>query len=189
MKRITKETAAFLSKMGITLQVFKTALAAGIAWWVSKLVFPDLFPFLAPLAAVLITNTTIQNSIQKALFRMAGVIGGVTISVAIAHILPISGFTVFISILVGMAVSTALNIHKEIVSQIGVTATMVLAFMSSSGYGYGRIVETAIGAFIGVAINLLIVPSSSFSAYIKGLQTELSEAKQLASPKNILNKR
>jgi uncharacterized membrane protein YgaE (UPF0421/DUF939 family) len=160
---------SLLAHVGLTFPVFKTALAAGISWWLATLLLPHLFPFLAPITALLIMNATASDPIEKAFRRVIGVFGGVIVSILIAHLMPVSGIAVFVSILIGMAFSTALNLNKEIATQIGVSSVMVLA-MHKSGYGLGRILETIIGSVIAILINVIIVPPKQVPDAIKTLK-------------------
>jgi uncharacterized membrane protein YgaE (UPF0421/DUF939 family) len=169
IKATSQKAESLFAHAGLTLSVFKTTLAAGISWWLATLLLPHLFPYLAPITALLIMNATVSDPIEKAIYRIIGVFGGVIVSLLIAHLIPVSGVAVFLSILIGMAFSTALNLNKEIATQIGVSSVMVLA-IHKSGYGLGRILETIIGSIIAILINAIVVPPNQVPGAIKNLK-------------------
>src|ERR1700730_8831784 len=140
--RRLKHLRELMNRFGITLQTFKISLAAGIAWGLAAFLTPHFYPYIAPLTAVLIVNTTLAKSAAKALNRLLGVIGGVGSCLFITHWIQPSALAVFLSIFIGMTIATFFKLHQDAISQIGVTAVMVLAFTHSGGYEWGRILET-----------------------------------------------
>ncbi|WP_052137976.1 FUSC family protein [Heyndrickxia ginsengihumi] len=150
-----KHLRGIINRFGITLQTFKISLAAGISWGLASLFTPHFYPYIAPLTAVLIVNTTLAKSVTKALNRLYGIIGGVGSCLFITHWIQPSAIAVFFSIFIGMTIATIFKLHQDSISQIGVTVVMVLAFMHSGGYEWGRILETIIGAFVAILITVL----------------------------------
>jgi uncharacterized membrane protein YgaE (UPF0421/DUF939 family) len=167
IKAKIEKTGSLLTSIGVTLPIFKTALAAGISWWLATLFLPHFFPYLAPLAAVLVSNATAAESLEKAKNRISGVIGGVMLSILIAHWIPVSGVAVFLSVLIGLALATLLKLNQEIANQIGVSVIMVLAFINSPGYEWARILETIFGSIIAIFINVILIPPKTLSSKIK----------------------
>ncbi|BDG35413.1 FUSC family protein [Saccharococcus caldoxylosilyticus] len=153
-KVLIKHLSRGLNRVGITLQTFKISLAAGISWWLANFITPHLYPFIAPLTAVLITNTTFEKAVTKAMNRFLGVVGGVACSLFISQWIMPSGIAVFLSIFVGMAIANALKLHQDSISQIGVTVVMVLAFLHSGGYEWARIMETVIGSVVAIFVTI-----------------------------------
>ncbi|MCL6454297.1 MAG: FUSC family protein [Alicyclobacillus sp.] len=149
--------AAFV-RIGLTLHVLKSALAAGLAWYVAPFLTHNHYPYFAALGAILTVQVTVADSIQKGVQRVVGIIGGVVVSLVVGHWLALSPFAVGLVVLIGMAVSTGLRLNPQITSQVAVSSLLVLAFGRTPGYALGRIVDTAIGCAIAVVINSLVVP-------------------------------
>ncbi|WP_062240046.1 FUSC family protein [Fictibacillus sp. FJAT-27399] len=149
-------------RLGLTLQVLKTAIAAALGWMVSSHLSQNDYPFFAPLAAVLTMQVTIAGSMEKAIYRVCGVIGGVIISMLIGHWLKLNAGSILLVVLVGMAVTTAFRMPAQVVSQVSVSSILVLAF--GQGYALSRIVETIIGSAIAVLTNALLVPPNTIPA-------------------------
>ena len=92
-----------LAKIGLTLQVIKTALAAGTSYGLALFLSDNPYPIFAPLAAILTIQVTIADSIQKGLYRTLGVIIGVGIGDLISHFFVISGISILIAILLAFS--------------------------------------------------------------------------------------
>lgn len=162
-----------LAKIGLTLQVIKTALAAGASYGLALILSDNPYPIFAPLAAILTIQVTIADSIQKGLYRTLGVIIGVGIGDLISHFFVISGISILIAILLAFSLSTAFQLNQQVISQVGVSSLLVLGYGQVHGYMLGRIVETIVGAFTAVIINMVISPPNA-SAALKQALLQLS---------------
>ncbi|HIU63429.1 MAG TPA: FUSC family protein [Candidatus Avacidaminococcus intestinavium] len=151
-----------LTKIGITMHVAKTALAAGISYTLALTMSNNPYPIFAPLAAILTIQITIADSMQKGLYRTLGVIIGVALGDLITHFLSISAFSIFIGLLLAFAVSTALQLNQQIISQIGVSVLLVMGYGQENGYMIGRIIETILGAASAIVINIFLQPLDPF---------------------------
>jgi len=158
-----------LAKIGLTLQVIKTALAAGVSYGLALFLSDNPYPIFAPLAAILTIQVTIADSIQKGLYRTLGVIIGVGIGNLIGHFFVISGISILIAILLAFSLSTAFQLNQQIISQVGVSALLVLGYGQEHGYMLGRIVETIVGALTAVIINMVISPPNASAALKQGI--------------------
>ncbi|SEP05122.1 Aromatic acid exporter family member 1 [Propionispora vibrioides] len=147
-----------LARLGLTLQVLKTAFAAGLAWLVALLIPGSSYPVFAPLAAILTMQVTIADSIEKGVYRVLGVIVGVTVGGAIGSYFAVNTVTIFFAILLGISASTAFRLNPQITSQVGVSTLLVLVYGQTSGYMLGRIWETMIGSLVAVLLNIAISP-------------------------------
>lgn len=149
---------SIFNRIGLTLFVLKTAIATGLAWLLAASLSHNHYPYFAALGAVLTVQLTIVDSINKAMQRIIGVIGGVVVSIIVGHWLPLNFATITLVVFIGMAFSTALRLHPQIISQVAVSSLLVLAFGKTHGYAIDRIIETAIGCGIAVVVNLVVIP-------------------------------
>ncbi|PEC49027.1 aromatic acid exporter family protein [Bacillus sp. AFS096315] len=145
-------------RLGLTLYVIKTALAAGLSWLVASTVYHSHYPYFAALGAILTVQVTVFDSINKGIYRVSGVVVGVIVSIIVGHWLPVNYLTVALVVFVGMAFSTAIRLHPQIISQVAVSTLLVLAFGGMQGYAVDRIVETIFGCVIAVLINTVVIP-------------------------------
>lgn len=151
-----------LEKLGLTLQIIKTAFAAALSWFIASTLLQSEYPYFAPIAAIITVQVTVLDSVNKATQRIIGIIGGVLLSMLLGHWLSINAFSIFLVILLGMGISKALRMNPQIISQVAISSLLVLAFgQTEEGYAYERIVETVLGSGIAVLINALIVPQNA----------------------------
>ncbi len=139
--------------------LWRTALAAAIAWQVATWTV-GARPYFAPLAAILCTQVTVAGSVSRALERTAGVAGGIVLALAAVRVVGASAFSVGGLVLVGMAVSQTLRLGPTAVSQVAISAILVLSLGAHTpGYAIARIVDTAIGAATAVALQVFLFPA------------------------------
>ncbi|MEF2978689.1 FUSC family protein [Subtercola sp. YIM 133946] len=141
------------------LQVVKTSVAAILAWVVCVLLLQGLTPLFAVIAAILVVQPSVTQSVGKALERCVGVIIGVILAYFIGITVGQSSWAILLAVVVALLLGWALRLGVTSSIQIPISAMLVLALGSTTpGYAIDRIIETVIGALIGVAVNLLIVP-------------------------------
>ncbi|MFD2999211.1 aromatic acid exporter family protein [Pontibacter toksunensis] len=151
-----------LARYGLTLQIFKTALAAALSWFVATNLLEAEYPFFAALAAILTVQVTVADSVDKATQRIIGIVGGVMLSMLMGHWFKVGAISIFFVILLGMGISKALRMNPQVVSQVAISSFLVLAFgQAEEGYALARILETVLGSGIAVLINGLIVPQNA----------------------------
>ncbi|QNF33767.1 FUSC family protein [Adhaeribacter swui] len=167
-----KKLIAILNKIGLTLQIVKTAFAASLSWFVATSLLHSEYPFFAATAAIITVQVTVADSVNKASQRIIGIIGGVLLSMLLGHWFQIGAISIFFIIILGMGIAKALRMNQQIISQIAISSLLVLAFgQTREGYAYERIIETIIGSGIAVLINALIIPQNAVPNVEKGIIT------------------
>ncbi|WP_114782417.1 FUSC family protein [Botryobacter ruber] len=158
MKRIIQ----FVEKSGLNLQILKTAFAAALSWFVASSLLHSEYPYFAAVAAIITVQVTVADSVDKATQRIVGIIGGVLLSMLLGHWFKVTAVSIFVIILIGMAIAKLLRMNQQIISQVAISSLLVLAFgQTREGYAYERIIETILGSAIAVLINALIVPQNA----------------------------
>ncbi|WP_458414679.1 FUSC family protein [Schinkia sp. CFF1] len=147
-----------LHRIGLTLHVLKSALSAGLSWLVASSISHNQHPYFAALGAILTVQVTVAHSINKAMQRVIGIIGGVVISIIVGNWLYPSANSIMLVVLLGMAIATALRLKQEAISQVAVSAILVLAFGKAPGYATDRIIETIVGSIIAILVNIVFIP-------------------------------
>ncbi|ALJ00156.1 FUSC family protein [Rufibacter tibetensis] len=151
-----------LEKLGLTLQIAKTAFAAALSWFVASSLLQSEYPYFAAVAAIITVQVTVADSVDKATQRIIGIIGGVLVSMLLGHWFQIGAVSIFFIILIGMGLAKALKMNPQIISQVAISSLLVLAFgQTKEGYAFERIIETVLGSGIAVLINALIVPRNA----------------------------
>ena len=142
--------------------VVKSALAAGIAWWIAGLVTGVGTPVLASLTAIVVVQVSVRASIRSAIERSAAVVLGVLAALAISHWLELNSVTVTLLVAVSLGVAElVLRLPRAAARQVPVSMLVVLAAASlhNERQGWYRVVDTIVGATVGVGISL-VFPAS-----------------------------
>jgi hypothetical protein len=138
----------------------KTAVAAGVSWFIAANLLGNQIPVFAPLAAVLTVQVTIWQSVSRGLQRVAGVMVGVLLAGAFARFAGIHAWSIAVIIFVALLVGRALRLGTQGSIQVPISALLVLVLgATTGGYGLDRVVDTAIGAACGILVNLAVFPS------------------------------
>ncbi|WP_271178937.1 FUSC family protein [Leifsonia poae] len=141
------------------LQVTKTAIAMVLAWVIAGLFLPNELPIFATIAALLVVQPSVNQSVGRAIERSLGVIVGVLVAYAIGLAFGTNAWIVLVAVVVSLFVSWALKLTPGTANQVPITAMLVLAVGASTpDYAFARVIETVIGAAIGVVVNITIVP-------------------------------
>ena len=141
------------------LQVAKTALAALAAWSIAGLIFTDQKPIFAAIAALIVVQPSINQSLGKAIERSVGTVLGVAIAFGATLIFGANGWIVLVAVIAAIVIAWSLRLTPATASQIALSAMLVLALGTVTPvYALDRILETILGAAVGIVINALIAP-------------------------------
>ena len=141
------------------LQVVKSAVATGAAWLIAGWLVEGPPPVFAAIAALLTVQPSISQSFGRGVERTVGVIAGVIVASAIGLLLGSGFWAVALAVTCALLVAWALGATPGTANQMAISAMLVLALGTATpGYALDRILETAIGAVIGLIVNLAIVP-------------------------------
>ncbi|GAA3586918.1 aromatic acid exporter family protein [Klugiella xanthotipulae] len=140
------------------LQAAKTIIAAVASWFVCVAIFPEQAPIFGAIAALLCVQPNVSQSLAKGVERVVGVVAGVAVSYAALLIFGSPGWLFILAIVLSVVLGWTLRMTSPSTNQIVITSMLVLALGGQDpAYALGRIVETLIGAAIGIMINASIV--------------------------------
>lgn len=141
------------------LQVVKTAVAMVAAWGLASLFVHGELPIFATIAALLVVQPSVNQSVGRAIERSLGVIGGVVVAYLIGLAFGTNSWIVLLAVVVSVLLAWALRLTPGTANQVPITAMLVLAIGASDPqYALARIIETILGAAVGVIVNVAIVP-------------------------------
>ncbi len=140
-------------------QSAKAALAAVLAWVAAAWVFRLPQPFLAPWAAVFIVEATVYRSVRSACQQVGAVAVAVLLAAAVAWLVPWQLVGIAVAVLVGLLLGRWRGFGDS-GPWIGITALLLLTWGTAvqEPLLVDRLVETALGAAIGLAVNGLVFP-------------------------------
>ncbi len=159
------------ARAGVTLQLTKTALAAGVSWWLVEVLFSRARPYFAPLAAILTIQVTVAKSVSLGSQRILGVAGGIVVSFAVAHWLGVSAGSVALVVLTAMGLAAALGLGPNAVTQSAITGLLVMALGTKASYAAARLVDTVLGALVAVLVNALLIPPDATPAAVQAVSS------------------
>src|SRR3954453_7923543 len=142
--------------------VIKSALAAGLSWWVAGLVTNVGNPMLAPLSAMVVVQVSVRASVRSAVQRSAAVVVGVLVALVIGDALEINAVTITLLVAVSLGLAElGLRLPPSAARQVPVSVLVVLAAVNSTGerQGWDRALDTVLGAATGVVVSL-VLPAS-----------------------------
>jgi uncharacterized membrane protein YgaE (UPF0421/DUF939 family) len=145
----------FVRERDAFTQTAKAAFASGAAWAIATGVFHVDKPVLASVAALVTVQVTVYQSIWRAVQYSAGIVAGMVGAMAIGAWLGINFLTLSLIVVLGLVLGRTLRLGTQ-VNQVAITGLLVLSFGHS--YGFVRVVDSVIGAAIGVAVNAVIAP-------------------------------
>jgi uncharacterized membrane protein YccC len=157
----------------------RITVAAVAGYVVGRLVFPDTQPLLAALTAMLVVQVTPVSLLASGAARVVAVVTGVVLAVFFASLVPLEWWSLGLLIFVSMALGQVLRLRDNLI-EVPISAMLVLGVgaLGAESAAWERIVETLVGAAVGVATNLLFPPkvaSDSAATAIVGLADSLSE--------------
>jgi hypothetical protein len=137
--------------------VIKSAVAAGLAWWIADLVTGIGNPVLASLSAIVVVQVSVRASVRLAIQRSIAVVLGVLLALAISHTFELNTLTVTFLVAGSLGVAElVLRLPRAAARQVPVSMLVVLAAVSANNHsqGWDRAVDTILGAAIGVGVSL-----------------------------------
>lgn len=163
MKEQIQQAARWLGRRGLGARVLKTTLAVVLAWEIgARIPSGPEHPYFAPLAALLSFQVTVAESITAAVQRIVGIVAGVTVALLVSRLVGETGWGVGLLVLLALVVGANLRLSPQGVSQVAVSALIVMVVGGSGSIEYAgaRILESIVGAVIGVVVNAILIPPS-----------------------------
>jgi hypothetical protein len=137
----------------------KTTLAAVLAYELARWLLGDQVPpLLAPLTALLVAQLTIFETVKSGLERVGSVVAGVLVAVLLSKVAGLSWWSLGIAVFASLVIGQLLRLGEHQL-EVPISAMLVLAVAGQAeSAAEGRVVETLIGAGVGVAVNALLGP-------------------------------
>lgn len=154
------QAAVRAQKRSPLLHVVKSIVATVSAWLIALVLIPSgPPPVFAAIAALLVVQPSLNQSLLKGIERSFGVLVGVIIASLLALVLGSASWVILLAIAFALIGSWLLKMTPGTTNQVGISAMLVIALGTATpDYALMRVVETALGALIGFAINLILVP-------------------------------
>jgi len=135
----------------------KSTLGAVAAYAAALPVSPNERPVIAPLTALLVLQLTLYDTVRSGLRRVVSVVLGVLVAIAVTAAVPLTWWSLGLVVGASLVIGRLLRLGQEML-EVPISAMLILAVSGSDTVASGRVLETVVGAAVGVAINALIAP-------------------------------
>ncbi|PWI13798.1 hypothetical protein DI272_06290 [Streptomyces sp. Act143] len=139
------------------VHALRSAAAATIAYVIALRVSPEAAPLTAPLTALLVVQVTLYATLTNGIRRVNSVVAGVLVAIAFSLLVGLTWWSLALLILASLAVGHLVRVD-EYVPEVAISAMLVLGVTTVGDTAWARVLETLIGAVVGLGLNLLFAP-------------------------------
>ena len=136
--------------------------AAVAAYLVAEAVgLDDPPPLVAALTALLVVQATASSTLSSGVERVLSVVAGVALAVAFSALVGLTWWSLAILVAASIVVGQLLRLGPNLI-EVPISAMLVLGVGYASGaqeLGLSRVVETLLGAAVGVLVNVIFPPA------------------------------
>jgi uncharacterized membrane protein YgaE (UPF0421/DUF939 family) len=141
----------------VVVQSLRSTVAGVLAYVVALQLSPNPVPLTAPLTALLVVQVTLYTTLKTGWRRVLSVIAGVLIAVALGDLMGLTWWSLGLIILASLVVGHIIRVD-EFVAEVAISGMLILGVTNRGGEGWDRVLETVIGAAVGVLLNALLAP-------------------------------
>jgi uncharacterized membrane protein YccC len=141
----------------VVVQTLRSATAATIAYVIALRLSPEAAPLTAPLTALLVVQVTLYATITNGFRRVNAVVTGVLVAIAFSLLVGLTWWSLALLLVASLAVGRLVRV-EEYVPEVAISAMLVLGVTTVGDTAWARVVETLIGAVVGLGCNLLLAP-------------------------------
>jgi len=134
--------------------IAQSALAAGVAWAIARLVVGQPEPFFAPAAAVISLGLARGQPRRRAIELSAGVAVGIGVAAAIVNLIGIGAIQVAVLVALVMSVSLLLGGGQMLINQAAVSALLIMT-LPGQGAEIDRFLDACVGGAVAIVFGLL----------------------------------
>ncbi|NWF25391.1 FUSC family protein [Streptomyces sp. PKU-EA00015] len=142
----------------VVTQTLRSTAAATISYVVALYAVDSTAPPLtAPLTALLVVQVTLYSTLTTGVRRVNSVVVGVLIAIGFSVLVGLSWWSLGLIILASLVVGHFVRVD-EFVPEVAISAMLVLGVTQVADTAWDRVLETLIGAVVGLLFNVVFVP-------------------------------
>jgi hypothetical protein len=152
-------------------EVLRLTAAAVLAWVIAQLITGQRYDLTGALTALLVLQATAYSTVRMGLLRVAAVLAGVLVAVAVSTLAGLTWWSLGTVIAVSLVLAKALRLGSQAL-EVPISAMLVLAVTAPDTVAEYRVVHTLVGAGVGVLFNVLVpaaVPSRRAASAVLGV--------------------
>ena len=134
--------------------ILQSAVAAGVAWALAKLVVGQPQPFFAPAAAVISLGLSRGQPRRRAVELSIGVAVGIGLAAAIVRLIGVGAIQVSVLVALVMAISLLFNGSQVLINQAAVSALLIMT-LPGQGAEIDRFLDACVGGAVAIAFGFL----------------------------------
>ncbi|MGF1424980.1 aromatic acid exporter family protein [Kitasatospora sp. LaBMicrA B282] len=138
-------------------QTVRATAAATLSYLVAVHLSSEPAPLTAPLTALLVVQVTLYATLTNSIRRVTSVVVGVLIAILFSSVVGLSWWSLALTILAALTVGHFVRVD-EYVNEVAISAMLVLGVTRLASQAWDRVLETLIGAVVGLLFNLLFAP-------------------------------
>ncbi|MFD9677581.1 aromatic acid exporter family protein [Streptomyces sp. NPDC059981] len=139
------------------VQALRSTAAAVVSYVVALHLSSEPAPLTAPLTALLVVQVTLYSTLTTGVRRVNAVVAGVLIAIGFSALVGLTWWSLGLIILASLVVGRLVR-AGEFVPEVAISAMLVLGVTQVADTAWDRVLETLIGAAVGLAFNLLLAP-------------------------------
>ncbi|MGW2561484.1 FUSC family protein [Streptomyces sp. NPDC001514] len=139
------------------VQTVRSTAAAVISYVVALQLSSEPAPLTAPLTALLVVQVTLYSTLTNGIRRVNSVVAGVLIAIGFSALVGLSWWSLGLVILASLVIGRFVKVG-EYVPEVAISAMLVLGVTQVTETAWDRVLETLIGAVVGLLFNFLFVP-------------------------------
>ncbi|MGW5332819.1 FUSC family protein [Streptomyces bauhiniae] len=141
----------------VVVQTLRSSAAATVAYVIALRLSPEPAPLTAPLTALLVVQVTFFATLTNGIRRVNAVVAGVLVAILFSLLIGLTWWSLALLLVAALGVGHLVRVD-EYVQEVAISAMLVLGVTTVGYTAWARIVETLIGALVGMACNLLLPP-------------------------------
>ncbi|MEV5597393.1 aromatic acid exporter family protein [Streptomyces sp. NPDC052496] len=141
----------------VVVQTVRSTVAAVLSYVVALLMSSEPAPLTAPLTALLVVQVTLYATITTGMRRVNAVVVGVLIAIGFSALVGLTWWSLGLIILASLVIGRFVR-AGEFVPEVAISAMLVLGVTRVAETAWDRVLETLIGAGVGLLFNVLFVP-------------------------------
>jgi uncharacterized membrane protein YgaE (UPF0421/DUF939 family) len=159
---------------GSWIAIAQSAVAAGVAWAIAKLIVGQPEPFFAPAAAVISLGLSRGQPRRRAIELSVGVAVGIGIAAALVYLIGVGAIQVAVLVALVMSVSLLLNGSQVLINQAAVSALLIMT-LPGQGAEIDRFLDACVGGAVAIAFGLLFSFHEPFAAVEEARREALAD--------------
>lgn len=139
------------------VQTVRATVAATLSYAVALHVSSEPAPLTAPLTALLVVQVTLYSTLTTGIRRVNSVVVGVLIAIGFSSVVGLTWWSLGLIILASLTIGRFVRVD-EFVNEVAISAMLVLGVTRLASQAWDRVLETLIGAGVGLLFNLVFAP-------------------------------